>query len=139
MTATVTGVAELDKAMASFGPKLTTKILKKAVRKAAKPVLESARAHVPIQYGTLHDSIKTRALRKSRRNPGRVGARVATTANDSGFGGEAYYGAFLEFGTRHIQALGYMRLAFDENRESVRQIFSTEIKRLIVETAREVK
>lgn len=136
MTVKITGVKELDKAFESFEPKLQKKIGRKAARAAAKPVLESARSHVPIDFGTLHDSLKIKALKRSRKNKHIAGVRVLT--GEESFKGETFYGAFIEFGTSTIQGRGFMRLAHDENRENVRQIFVNTIKPLIAETAREV-
>ena len=72
-TISLSGDKKLDRALKAMGPKLTKKILRKAVRRAAKPVLTTARARVPIDEGDLKRSLKIRAMKRSRRNRFRVG------------------------------------------------------------------
>ena len=143
----ITGDKELDKVFALFEPKLRKKIARKAVRKAAKPVRDTAVARVPVRPrgthpkdrppGNLKRSIKVRALKRSRRNKHTVGVQVVT--GEGFFKGETFYGAFIEFGTKRITKKPFMRPAHDENKGTVRAVFIREIRPLIDETAKELR
>lgn len=71
----VEGAAELQALLKSLGTKLEKKVLKSALRKAARPVLTEIRANAPEKTGLLKKSFTVRAL-KTRR--GVVGVKVTT-------------------------------------------------------------
>ena len=137
MTFKLTGVKELDNALRQFEPKLVKKIARKVVRKAAKPVQESAQRRVRVKTGRLKRSIKVRALKRSRKNKHRVGVRVIT--GEGFFQGSTFYGGFIEYGTKNMRKKPFMRPAMDENHETVRRVFQSEIAALIPQVAREVR
>lgn len=64
---------------------------------AAQEIAETARSLVPVDTGTLHDSI---------------------AVNDAGVGIGAPYAAFVEFGTSRNSAQPYVRPAMDEVKET---------------------
>lgn len=132
-----TGDKKLDRMLREFEPKLAKKIIRRTLRKAAKPVLETARQHAPVLTGALKRSLKVRAMKRSRRNKNKYGVRVIT--GDDFFKGEQFYGAFIEFGTSRIEAKPYLRPAYDNNKTSVRDVFRREIKKEIEQTARGAK
>lgn len=106
---TVIGAAELEKKLMSFEPKLARKVIRKALREAAKPVLAAAKANVPVDEGDLKKSLKVKALKK--RKKGTYTIQVATS--DGWFKGDQFYGAFLEFGTSKMAARPFIRPAYD--------------------------
>jgi HK97 gp10 family phage protein len=111
-------------------PKLKAKIGRKAARKVAKEtVYKTAREKVPVKSGDLKKSIKVRALKRSRKNKHKVGARVVT--GPGFFKGEQYYGGFVEYGTRRMAAQPFMRPAAIENRKRVPRMLRAEIKKLL--------
>lgn len=132
----VEGQKELLKAFKQFEPKLAKKMQRKAMRAAAKPVVATAKRAAPVQFGDLEDSIKARAIKRSRR---RFGIRVGTSWRESMFTGETFYGAFIEFGTTHMDAQPFMRPAFDENHDTVFRIFQQTAGALVAEAAKEVR
>lgn len=71
-------------------------LLRKALRAGARPVLAAAKALVPKDTGLLESTIKIKSARS--RAPGGVAVSVSTAATD--FQGQAFYGAFVEYGYR---------------------------------------
>ncbi len=133
----VIGARDLQEKLAKLEKKIANKILRQAVRDAAKPMLREAKANAPVSNfdgpsglskqavrqairddkkaglhypGMLRDSIKIKAMRSRK---GRIGVTIAT---DKGlFKGETFYGGFQEFGTKHQPARPFIRPAFDAN------------------------
>lgn len=79
--------------------------IRKGTRAGAKIVQARAKQSAPIRTGTLRQSIKVRALPRSRKWTGTM-ARA-----------QVFYGAFLEYGTKHIKARHYMRQATDDTKQ----------------------
>ena len=136
-----------DKALSKKLRRLETKVQKKIVRKAlragARPILASAKALVPYSEGLrrrsgkhLRDTLKLRAL-KARK--GRFGVQVLTgtreelgiAANESG-----YYPLSLEYGGGNAPAQPYLRPALDMNRVRSTRIVHYTIRRGILQEAR---
>jgi HK97 gp10 family phage protein len=138
-TVAITGSKELDKALAQFTPRVQLKIERRGVRQAAKPVADRARDYAPADEGDLEESIRVRPLRRSRKNAGRIGARIVTSESDNLFQGQQFYGAFQEFGTAYVQPVGYMRRARDEMKNTVARIFHDVVKEAVRTTANEVR
>lgn len=160
----ITGVKELMEKLDQFEPKLRKKILRKTLRKAAKPVLATARRYVPVDTAALKKSLKVRALKRSRRHKHRVGIAVMTS--EGWFKGDEYYGAFVEFGhrvgkrTRKVERLRrsrfaiaralagladsrprvepkkYMHPAYELNKVTVMQVFREELRHEIEAVAK---
>lgn len=116
---------------------LQRNLIRKSVRKAAKPVLDRAKANVPVDKGKLKASLKLRALRRTRKFPGRVGLKIQTSGKDSLFAGEQYYGAFQEFGTADIEPSGFLKRAADESKQEVNSIFQAELRARLKESVKE--
>jgi len=124
-------------------------IFKKAAKKAAQPVLDSARAKAPRDTGALAAGLRIRVLTSRRRDV--VGARVVTpTRARLGIpDGGGYYPTAQEFGWRdartgeHRAGRPYLRPAAEENRASVQRSMSRvgamEIEREWRRLARRVK
>jgi HK97 gp10 family phage protein len=68
-----------------------------AAKSAAQEIAETARSLVPVDTGTLHDSIEV---------------------NDAGVGIGAPYAVFVEFGTSQNPAQPYVRPAMDEVKDT---------------------
>ena len=137
------GTQQLVKSLKQFDPVLRKKLQRRATRKAAKPVQESAKSHVPVRTGQLRKGIVIRSAKRKRSSP-IVGATVVTpkrmrlgiSDNDP-----YYYPTIVEFGapSRNIPARPYMRPAIEENKTKVKDIYSSELKRLITETASQLR
>lgn len=98
------GFKELQRAFKAMPPEFANKVLATAVTSAAKRISEAARSAAPsskgarstasMAYGTLRGNIKHRILRK-KNNVTR--AAISTR-------GKAFWGEFLNRGTRYIPA-----------------------------------
>jgi HK97 gp10 family phage protein len=135
--AEVKGLRELDKRLGELESKLATKILDKALRKAAKPILDAAKAGAPVESGTLIKSIKIRKGKAKR------GLRsVIVGVGDKWFLGDEFYAAFVEFG--HLQGsrkLGntrkkipgehFIEYAYDEQKAAATQLLIQTLGELI--------
>jgi hypothetical protein len=95
---TITGDVELDRKFRELPIKVEKKVLRDALRPAAKVILDAARALAPSRSGLLKGSLKVRAQGRSRRRPNAVGFVVQTAEGD--YKGETFYGAFLMLGHR---------------------------------------
>ncbi|MGB7407154.1 MAG: HK97-gp10 family putative phage morphogenesis protein [Pontixanthobacter sp.] len=67
VTVTIEGGKALEKALADLGdPVYMKRAARKALRTAAKPIVETAKSLVPVDEGDLRESIKQGAARKGR-------------------------------------------------------------------------
>lgn len=90
------GFEELLEVMRSLGPKITSRLLRGALKRAAEPMLHAARSLVPVDTGFLASQILLVTM-ASTRVKGSYSA-VVTTKGRGLYQGEAFYGAFLELG-----------------------------------------
>lgn len=95
LTIDLRGEKGLLKALAELKTTGQKSAVKKAMRKAAKPIQKAAQQLAPKRTGQLRRSIKVRAMRRSRV---RFGVRVVTSPGKNLFTGKTFYGAFQEFG-----------------------------------------
>lgn len=137
----VEGLKETEAALKKFTPQLQKKILKKVVRKAARPVLEAARARAPVDTGALEETLSIRSSQFGRGwfAKNNVGAKVVTAKRERlniDEDDKGYYPAVMEFGRKDgtIPAQPYLRPALDDASEDVRYIYRNELSRLIDET-----
>lgn len=137
-------LAELDKLPA----KIEQNVARGALRAAAKPMLDAARANVPVQSGALRDSIRISS--NIDRRAGEI--RTSVKAGGKTKSGDAYYAHMVEFGTkahtikgpvllngrwyRNIKhpgsrSRGFMRRAFDASGDAVLAAYAEYMRRRI--------
>lgn len=113
---TITGVKEIDRALAQLPPKVAKKVIRQAIRQALKPVAQRAKLLAPRgETGQLKRAIKVRAMPRRR---GRIGLEVRVGEGD--FKGETFYAAFVEYGTSKMDKKPFMRPAFDQTKDEAR-------------------
>lgn len=100
----VTGVAEVDAALAEFTNAAKKRLLIVATKEIAQKVASDANGKAPRKTGTLRQSIRVVKLRERKRrlanwSKKQVGASVI--ADGITTQGDAFYGRFMEFGTRY--------------------------------------
>lgn len=130
----------LTKQLNNLPYSLAKKIMRKAARKAAKPLLDAARSFAPVKTGKLRKGIKIRAI-KRKRSSLVVGVKVQTpTREELGIPEDAahYYPAVMEYGSANIPARSYMRNAKDASEGEVFKIYQVEIQKLINEEAAKI-
>ena len=119
----VTGARETIAALGLMETALEKKVLRTAMREAARPILEHAKAHAPVRTGLARRSLKIRAIKRTRK--GNVGVVVQT--RDGDFKGDAFYVSFYEYGSSHQPARPFMRGAFDTQKGQALLIAQREI------------
>jgi HK97 gp10 family phage protein len=124
MNIEIKGAKELEKKLLSFEPKIGRKIVRNALRKAAKIILIAAKANCPVVTGDLKKSLRVRAMKKKKH---RYGVMVATSAG--WFKGKTFYGAFVEYGTSRMPAKPFMRPAFDSEKGKAEMVLKSELKK----------
>ena len=126
----VLGDKALQRKLKAIPIALERKIVRKALREAARPVLATAQALVPVESGKLKKGLKLRALRKQKR--GQFGVQVRTPTHDelgTPYGLRAYYyPAHLELGHGNVAGRPFLRNALDSNRTTSTAIAAREIR-----------
>lgn len=111
------GDKRLSAKLAQLDLKVQKKMVRKALRKAGRPVLEEARARVPVDTGRLRDGLFLRATKRKR---GTFGVEVAMPLRaDLGISANAkgYYPAVIEYGAENHPPQPFLRPALDANKE----------------------
>ena len=140
------GDKALSKALRDAPKEVERKILPKALRAGAKPVLQAAKALVPVDRGVLKKSLKSRKGRTRRRGPGKVLQHRVFTGNakDLGIkpiknpgsrGGKTtpgFYPMAIEAGYVRqdgvrIPPRSYLRAALHEERETAKAAIRREL------------
>ena len=123
ISAKVRGIPELKAALAGLVPKLRRQVLRNALAAGARVVRDGARRRAPVlqptmrapyrKPGTLRKAIVVRTSKAARARgdvgvfvnvrPAKRGQRGAKSPNDP------FYWRFLEFGTKHIAARGFLQ------------------------------
>lgn len=93
----IEGADQLRKKLLALEPRIAKKVVRQAVRPAAKLIQDAAKANVAVDTGKLKRSLKVRSLKRSRN---RIGVQVSTNSTDNLFKGNTFYGGFLEYGHR---------------------------------------
>jgi HK97 gp10 family phage protein len=122
----VEGLRELHDKLRTLDDKIAKKVIRAALKNAAQPILHAARSKAPVKSGLLVSTLTVKTGSSKRK--GTITARVQTKAGD--FKGEDFYGAFQEYGwmhgDTHIPGKGFMRAAYDENKDKALRIFQQE-------------
>ena len=125
----VLGDKALQRKLKALPIALERKIVRKALRAAAKPVLATAKAMVPVESGKLQKGLKLRALTKQKR--GQFGVQVRTPTRDElglPYAERYYYPAHLELGHGNVAGRPFLRNALDSNRTTSTAIAAREIR-----------
>lgn len=101
ITVRVEGAEELADKLETMPNRIQRKVMRRALRQAAKPIMDKAKTLCPIleherknrQVGALRDSIKVRAGKRRKSN---ISVVIGSSAD--WYTGDQYYGAFIEFG-----------------------------------------
>lgn len=143
MTFKLTGDKRLDRKFAALPMKVEKKILRQALRPAAKLILDSARQNAPVDTGALRKSLAVRAGKRTRKGT----VRVQVQTSDGMFTGKTFYGAFQELGHhRGKRSLGsgrpmipgkhYIKRAFDSRKFAAQVLAQSLIAEGILREAR---
>lgn len=103
--------------LARLDIKVQKKIVRQALRKAAAPILATAKARVAVDTGALRDGLTIRAVKAKK---GVFGIQVATPRRaELGIPADAkgFYPAVLEYGSVDHPPKPYLRPALEQNRD----------------------
>lgn len=106
---TIDGVCQLEQALARVGVGVRTRVLRSGMRSGMDVITALARAAAPVRTGKLRLSLET----VNGRTNSKWKVRVETRAGLGFYKGEAYYAAFLEFGTKKMPPRPFMAPARD--------------------------
>ncbi|WP_273690256.1 HK97-gp10 family putative phage morphogenesis protein [Ketogulonicigenium vulgare] len=110
-----------------------TSAVRSAMRKAAKPVIESAKSNVAVDSGALRDSIGIGStLNKSQRRQAKASKEKGAVTQYLGSGGKgARHSHLVEFGTVDQPARPFLRPAWDSGKDQYLKDLSTEMQKHI--------
>lgn len=165
MIVSVTGMAELEQALANL-PKATARnVLKRTLNKAAEPIADEARRLAPAKTGNLRNSIAVSsriknktgnaeysaamraglgkaaaasALRQARREAKGTGSFAEVYVGPARGKGVIGYAHIVEFGSNDTAPQPYMRPAWDSKQREALSIIRGELASQIMLAARRV-
>ena len=123
----VDGFKEIKKALDELGKAATDSVLRSALRKAGRPVADTAALLAPKRTGGLASSIDIRTTltsRQKRFSPKQKGEVELFIGPSHPTGA---HGHLLEFGTSRMAARPFLRPAWDTHKESVLRTLEKEI------------
>jgi len=146
-TVDVKGLKELDDFLRSLPEQIQRKALMQATAAGARVIRDSAKGRVPVGH---HPPIKVDKKASKARLPGYLRASIGTWRIKKGalgtvtYGvgarGYAFYGKFLEFGTKYITARPFLRPALDSSYlwaiEAVAAVLKQKIEKEIAKQTR---
>ncbi|TVQ59916.1 MAG: hypothetical protein EA379_09555 [Phycisphaerales bacterium] len=137
-TMRVEGLREIDRALKQLDQRVAKRILRRAVKIAAEPPLHAVRSNAPMDTGLYVSQINVRTRVRRWRN--RKGAAVTAMVEAKSRSGktDAFYGAFLEYGTSRMPADPHFRPAFEMTKEESRRILLRELSNGLEREAKRV-
>lgn len=146
-TVQVKGLRELGEAMRTLSDDINKKVSRQAVAAGAKLVRDDARRRAPRDSGNLQAAIVMKNLTRTKLTAryvvatrsgktadvkaGKAAARSGDKAQRRLVGKDAFYGAFVEFGTVKAPAQPFMRPAFEENQQAALDAIATRLAQRI--------
>jgi HK97 gp10 family phage protein len=128
ITAKIEGFAEIARLLRELGPQLAAKVGDRAVRRAAKPLVDEMKRLVPVDTGALRRSLAAAANRRNKRQS-RRGVRIGARRPESRIA------HLVEFGTSHSAAKPFMRPALDSQGNVVIMALREELAKGLAEEA----
>jgi HK97 gp10 family phage protein len=124
----VSGAQEIIKALDQLAPKAERKVLRQAMRKGLKPLLDAAKAEAPVDSGKLRNSLVIRAAKSRKR--GAISLEVRP--NEKWWAGDHYYPAQVEVGRpnldNHMDPDPFLTRAFESTGEASKNVALQAIK-----------
>ena len=133
-TVTVSGLDGLFDDLMRLESKDAAKIIKKGLRQAATVVRNRAKKLVPVDTGLLRKSIKvyqTKGQRKHFYSYSVTGGGMTKKGKASAYMGEAYYGGFIELGTKRMKPHPFLAPAFDTTKNEALDALQHKVRDLV--------
>lgn len=93
-----------------------------ALKNAAEPVLDAAKANVPVRTGKLKKGLKISKVKV------KSGVKFIQVGVDRGDDPGAFYGHFVEFGTSKMPAHPFLQPAFEKNKDVIKEKIAETLK-----------
>ena len=133
----LTGDKEVDRMLRTLEVKLQRKAFRVGTRAGAKIVLERAKRKVPVDTGTLEDTMTVRAAKGTGKRKFRRGLEFGHTVTHRDTGAEdPFYAHFVEFGTDKWKGKRYIRPALYDSEAEVKAEVIRAIKAALPAIAR---
>ena len=110
----LTGVDEILNKLQQMGINIS-RLENKALKNAAEPVLQDAKANVPVRTGKLKKGLKITNVKKKE------GVKYILVGVDRGDNSEIFYEKFIEFGTSKMSARPFLQPAYEKNKDNIRK------------------
>ncbi|APM39929.1 HK97-gp10 family putative phage morphogenesis protein [Clostridium kluyveri] len=117
----LTGVDEILNKLQQMGTNIS-RLENKALKNAAEPVLEDAKANVPVRTGKLKKGLKITNVKKEE------GVKYILVGVDRGDNSEIFYGKFIEFGTSKMSARPFLQPAYEKNKDNIQKTIANTLK-----------
>lgn len=117
----LTGVDEILNKLQGMGENVG-RLENKALKNAAEPLLQDAKANVPVRTGKLKEGINIGKIK----NKG--GVKYILVGVERGDNSEIFYGKFIEFGTSKRAAQPFLQPAYEKNKNRIKEIIAETLK-----------
>ncbi|APM39872.1 HK97-gp10 family putative phage morphogenesis protein [Clostridium kluyveri] len=117
----LTGVDEILNKLQRIGANIS-RLENKALKNAAEPVLQDAKANVPVRTGKLKKGLKITNVKKKE------GVKYILVGVDRGDNSEIFYGKFVEFGTSKMSARPFLQPAYEKNKDTIQKTIADTLK-----------
>lgn len=122
------GHNELLKNMENLSEEVRNRAKKEAIMAAAEVVKEEASRRAPVDTRKLKDSIIIQTVEDNE----------LVTEAKVGPNKKAFYGMFVEYGTRRVKAQPFLRPAFDENQDKIHEVITEKLGQAIAKAVKDV-
>jgi len=124
----IEGLADTKRQFSALRDSAQRRILRTALRECARVVMREAKTRAPRDTGKLRRNIVDKVSVKPRRAYALVGFRREGKRGDPR---NAFYGGFVELGTRFMPAQPFLRPAFEASRDRLVKVFEDVVQREI--------
>ena len=117
----LSGVDEILNKLQNIGANVS-KFENQALRNAAEPVLEDAKANAPVRTGKLKEGLKISSIKTKE------GMKYVLVGVDKSDNSKIFYGKFVEFGTTKMSARPFLGPAYEKNKREIVETIKNTLK-----------
>lgn len=115
------GVDEILNKLQQIGTNVS-KLENKALKNAADPVLEDAKANAPVKTGKLKKGLKISGIKT------KDGIKYVLVGVNKSDNSDIFYGKFVEFGTSKMSARPFLGPAYEKNKKEIIESIKNTLK-----------
>ena len=117
----LSGVDEILNRLQQIGANVS-RLENQALRNAAEPVLEDAKANAPVRTGKLKEGLKISSIKTKE------GMKYILVGVDKSDNSKIFYGKFVEFGTTKMSARPFLGPAYEKNKREIVETIKDKLK-----------